>query len=155
MNKKIQTADVSKISELTVFRVHKIICGLNIDDVQEINKHIEITKVYGAPDFVRGIINLRGQIVTVIDMRVKFGFESAEIDDKTRIVVVEAKGEDIGLLVDGIDDILVADTSNIEPPPSNIRGVTGDYFTGIMKTKKELVTILDKEKVMDLSLIHI
>ena len=134
--------------ELTIFQVADISCGLNTADVQEINKHIDITKAFGAPDYVRGIINLRGEIVTVIDLRQKFGIEAEEISENMRVVIVENQGENIGLLVDRIDDIVTADPNLIEPPPSNVSGVTGEYFTGVLKTDDALITILDIEHLL-------
>jgi len=139
----MKTAKNTTAHELTIFQVADISCGLDIADVQEINKHIDITKAYGAPDYVRGIINLRGEIVTVIDLRQKFGIEMEEINENMRIVIVESQGENIGLLVDRIDDIVIADPNLIEPPPSNVSGVTGEYFTGVLKTENSLITILD------------
>ena len=117
-------------------------------DVQEINKHIDITKAYGAPDYVRGIINLRGEIVTVIDLRQKFGIEIEEINENMRVVIVQNQGENMGLLVDRIDDIITADPQLVEPPPSNVSGVTGEYFTGVLKTENALITILDIENLL-------
>ncbi len=140
----------AKAQELTIFQVADLSCGLDISDVQEINKHIDITKAYGSPAYVRGIINLRGEIVTVIDLRQKFGIEMEEINENMRIVIVESQGENIGLLVDRIDDIVIADPQLIEPPPSNVSGVTGEYFTGVLKTDNSLITILDIHNLLTL-----
>ncbi len=134
--------------ELTIFQVANITCGLDIADVQEINKHFDITNAYGAPEYVRGIINLRGEIVTVIDLHQKFGIEQEALNDKMRVVIVESQGENIGLLVDRIDDIILADPKLIEPPPSNVSGVTGEYFTGILKTDEALISILDVHNLL-------
>ncbi len=135
--------------EIAVFQVGQILCGLNINHVQEINKHINITKVYGAPDYVRGIMNLRGQIVTIIDMRKKFGLESVEFNEEMRIVVTKSNDESIGLLVDGVRDVIQANTESIEPPPSNVRGVSSRYFMGVLKMKDALLMLLDKERVLE------
>lgn len=135
--------------EIAVFQVDQILCGLDIKHVQEINKHINITKVYGAPDYVRGIMNLRGQIVTVIDMRKKFGLECREVNDDMRIVVTRTNEESIGLLVDGVRDVIMADMENIEPPPSNVRGISSAYFSGVLKMKDALLMILNKEKILE------
>lgn len=147
----MKRAQGTAAQELTIFQVADIACGLDTADVQEINKHIQITKAYGAPDYVRGIINLRGEIVTVIDLRQIFGIEIEEINENMRIVIVENQGENIGLLVDSIDDIITADPSMIEPPPSNISGVTGEYFTGILKTENALISILDIHNLLKTS----
>ncbi len=146
----MKKAQSTSAQELTIFQVADLSCGLDISDVQEINKHIDITKAYGSPDYVRGIINLRGEIVTVIDLRQKFGMPAEEINENMRIVIVESQGENIGLLVDRIDDIVLADPQLIEPPPSNVSGVTGEYFTGVLKTEKSLITILDIHNLLSL-----
>ncbi len=138
----------SSVQELTIFQVADVSCGLDTTDVQEINKHFEITKAYGAPDYLRGIINLRGEIVTVIDLRKKFGIETEELHANMRIVIVEDRGENIGLLVDRIDDIITAKPDMIEPPPSNVSGVTGEYFTGVLKTDESLIAVLDVENLL-------
>ncbi len=140
---------ITTAQELTIFQVADISCGLNTSDVQEINKHLDITNAYGAPDYVRGIINLRGEIVTVIDLRKKFGIEVEKINENMRIVIVENQGENIGLLVDRIDDIITAKPTMVEPPPSNVSGVTGEYFTGILKTEDSLIAILDIQNLLD------
>ena len=146
------TKDKNNIpTELTIFQVADIACGLDISDVQEINKHFDITRVYGAPSYVRGIINLRGAIVTVVDLRDKFGIKQVPINESMRIVIVESQEENIGLLVDRIDDIMVADPKFIEPPPSNVSGVTGEYFTGILKTDNALIAILDVHNLLAVS----
>ncbi len=146
----MKKAQNTTAKELTIFQVANISCGLDIEDVQEINKHFDITKAFGSPEYVRGIMNLRGQIVTVIDLRQKFGMPMEEINENMRIVIVESQGENIGLLVDRIDDIVIADPNLIEPPPSNVSGVTGEYFTGILKTEKSLITILDIHNLLAL-----
>lgn len=134
--------------ELAVFRVGDMLCGIDISTVQEINKHLEMTTVYHAPRYVRGVLNLRGQIVTVIDLRNKFGLPSAEIHEEMRVVIVRSGGENIGFLVDGVDDVVIADPRELEPPPSNLGGISGDYFTSIYKTEDGLVALLDIEEIL-------
>ena len=146
--RNMKSTVLTTAQELTIFQVADISCGLDTSHVQEINKHLDITKAYGAPNYVRGIINLRGEIVTVIDLRQIFGIEVEAINENMRIVIVENKGENIGLLVDRIDDIITAESSMIEPPPSNVSGVTGEYFTGILKTEDSLITILDVKNLL-------
>ncbi len=134
--------------ELAIFNIGEIVCGVDITKLKEINKHIDVTTVHHAPEYVRGILNLRGSIVTVIDLRKKFGYESIEINNKMRIIIVKSKDENIGLLVDGVDDIVMADYKDIESPPSNINGVTGAYFSGIYKMNNALVSVLNVEEIL-------
>jgi len=95
-----------EVQELTIFEVGPITCALSIQDIQEINKHLEMTRVANAPEYIRGISNLRGTIITVIDMRIKFGLKPKELYENTRIVVVKNQDEMLGLLVDRMLDVL-------------------------------------------------
>lgn len=134
--------------ELTIFNVAGIVCGIDTSYVQEINKSVDLTIIFNAPSYVRGVSNLRGQIVTVIDLRKKFEMESVELNENMRIVIVKFGGENIGLLVDSIDDIVVADEKEIEPPPANIKDVTGRFFKGIFKVESALIAILNIEEIL-------
>ena len=135
--------------ELASFFVGEALCGMDILKVQEINKLIEMTRVPQAPEYVLGILNLRGEIVTIIDLGKKLGLKSTEISDKTRNIIVNSKGEHIGLMVEKISDVVQAKFEKIEAPPANIGGVQGKYFTGVLKTKDRLVGILDVGKVLE------
>ena len=135
--------------ELASFFVGEALCGMDILKVQEINKLIEMTRVPQAPEYVLGILNLRGEIVTIIDLGKKLGLKSTEISDKTRNIIVNSKGEHIGLMVEKISDVVQANFEKIEAPPANIGGVQGKYFTGVLKTKDRLIGILDVGKVLE------
>ncbi len=134
--------------ELAIFNIGEIVCGLDITELKEINKHIDVTIVHHAPVYVRGVITIRGNIVTAIDLRKEIGYESIETNNRMRIIIVKSKGENIGLLVDGVDDIVMAYHKDIEPPPSNVSGVTGSFFSGIYKMKNALVSVLNVEEIL-------
>ncbi len=134
--------------ELSIFEVGEITCAINITQIQEINKHLEITRVHNAPEFVKGILNLRGQIITIVDLRVKFGFKSLPLNEDMRIIVVNYHGERTGLLVDKIVDVAPAREQDLEPPPSNINGVAGDFFSSIYKMEHTLAAILNVESIL-------
>ncbi|MBU0698523.1 MAG: chemotaxis protein CheW [Proteobacteria bacterium] len=134
--------------ELATFYVGAALCGLDILKIQEINKQIIMTKVPQAPEYVMGILNLRGQIVTVIDLGVKLGLAPTQPDDKTRNIIVNSKGESIGLLVERISDVVPAEREKLEPPPANIGGVQGKFFKGVFKTPHHLIAILDVEEIL-------
>ena len=144
-----QTEIHSDTVELASFFVGEALCGMDILKVQEINKLIEMTRVPQAPEYVLGILNLRGEIVTIIDLGKKLGLKSTEISDKTRNIIVNSKGEHIGLMVEKISDVVQANFEKIEAPPANIGGVQGKYFTGVLKTKDRLIGILDVGKVLE------
>ncbi|MFA6900752.1 MAG: chemotaxis protein CheW [Desulfurivibrionaceae bacterium] len=134
--------------KLVLFESGNLLCGLDITHVQEINKDVAVTIVHRAPEYVRGVINLRGEIVTVVDLRTKFGFEPLAQDAETQIVIVRQGDENIGLMVDSVSDVVIADEKDIEPPPSNLAGVTGRFFKGIYKLEHSLVTILNIDELL-------
>ena len=138
----ISAARAGPVREWVVLEAGNIQCGIAITQIQEINKHIDMTPVHHAPAYVRGVVNLRGQIVTVVDLRVKFGLPPLEIDEERCIVVVRWSGESVGLLADRIQDIVMADAADILDPPANIRGVTGAFFSGIYPMEQGLVAFL-------------
>jgi len=134
--------------KLALFQTGDLLCGLDIAHVQEINQNLAITVVHRAPNYVHGVINLRGAIVTVIDLRKKFGFEPLPRDAETQIVIIRQGDEHIGLLVDSVSDVVMAGEDDIEPPPSNLGGVAGQYFKGIFKQEDTLVAILNIDELL-------
>lgn len=134
--------------ELATFYVGEALCGIDILNIQEINKHTEVTIVPQAPDYVRGVLNLRGKIVTIIDLGKKLGLDPVSKAKENRNIIVESNEEQIGLFVESISDVLTADPAKIEPPPSNIIGSQGRFFTGVFKTENKLIGILDIDKIL-------
>ena len=134
--------------ELATFYVGDSLCGMDILKVQEINKLLEMTEVPLAPDYVKGILNLRGQIVTVIDLGSKLRLADTETDGDTRNIIVNSNGEYIGLLVHKIGDVERTEEENIEPPPANIGGIQGKYFEGVFKKENSLIGILNVEEIL-------
>ena len=149
MSLSAKTEIHSDTVELASFFVGEALCGMDILKVQEINKLIEMTRVPQAPEYVLGILNLRGEIVTIIDLGKKLGLKSTELSEKTRNIIVNSNGEHIGLMVEQISDVVQAKFEKIEAPPANIGGVQGKYFTGVLKTKDRLIGILDVAKVLE------
>ncbi|MGD8982028.1 MAG: chemotaxis protein CheW [Desulfobacterales bacterium] len=148
MSQSSQTEVHNDTVELASFFVGEALCGMDILKVQEINKLIEMTRVPQAPEYVLGILNLRGEIVTIIDLGKKLGLKSTELNHKTRNIIVNSNGEHIGLMVEQISDVVQAEWEKVEPPPANIGNVQGKYFTGVFKTEDRLIGILDVEKVL-------
>jgi purine-binding chemotaxis protein CheW len=135
--------------EMATFYVGEALCGMDILNVQEINKLMDMTTVPQSPDYVMGILNLRGQIVTIIDLGKKLNLGDTKVSEMSRNIIVNAKNEYIGLLVSRISDVVMADWDKVEPPPANIGGVQGQFFKGVFKTKERLIGILDVEKVLE------
>ena len=138
----------SNLIELSTFLVGDALCGMDILTIQEINKLIDMTAVPQAPSYVLGILNLRGQIITSIDLGKKLGLGETDMTEDPRNIIVNSKGEHIGLMVRKISDVVQADKDKFEPPPSNMGGIQGEFFTGVYKTESKLIGILDVEKVL-------
>ncbi|MBW1741253.1 MAG: purine-binding chemotaxis protein CheW [Deltaproteobacteria bacterium] len=138
-----ETKGHGKVVGLATFYVGKAFCGMDIQQVQEINKHTEITWVPQAPEYVLGVLNLRGRIVTIIDLGRKLGLSPTVLSDTSRNIIVNSQNEHIGLLVDRIADVVPADWQQVEPPPANIGGVQGKFFEGVFKTEDNLIGILN------------
>ncbi len=136
------------VLELATFYIGDALCGMDILKVQEINKLMEMTQVPQAPEYVVGILNLRGQIVTIIDLGKKLGLGETDLGTDPRNIIVNAPGEHIGLLIKKISDVVMADPAKIEPAPANMAGVQGHFFTGVYKTEDKLVGILDIHEVL-------
>lgn len=136
------------IIELATFYVGDALCGMDILQVQEINKLMEMTKVPQSPDYVIGILNLRGQIVTIIDLGKKLGLGATDLGLDPRNIIVNVPGEHIGLLVKSISDVVMADPDRIEPAPANMNGIQGNFFTGVYKTENKLIGILETNEVL-------
>lgn len=138
----------NKTVEMATFYVGDSLFGMDILKVQEINKLFDMTEVPMAPEYVKGILNLRGQIVTVIDLGKKLDLSVNEMCSDTRNVIVNSDSEYIGLLVDRIGDVERTDKAEIEPPPANIGGVQGKFFEGVFKKESSLIGILNVEEIL-------
>jgi len=134
--------------DLATFYVSEALCGMDILKIQEINKNMEITPVPNSPEYVVGVLNMRGRIVTIIDVCKKLGLPKTEATSKRRNIIVYSQNEYIGMLVDRVAEVVPAEWNKVTPPPSNVRGVQGKYFEGVYKTKDGLIAILDVEEVL-------
>jgi len=138
----------AKAADIVTFRVHDMLCGLDIADVQEIKRIHEITAVHRAPPDVRGVVNMRGRIVTIIDVRQKLGFPAAA-GGPALVIVVPHRDELLGLLVDDVDDIVRVKPGAMAPAPDNLEGVERDLFCGVLKLDQTLVAILDRSRIVE------
>lgn len=139
-----------RVVELATFYVGDALCGMDILKVQEINKLMQMTKVPQAPDYVLGILNLRGQIVTIIDLGKKLGLGETDISNDPRNIIVNSAGGHVGLLVRRISDVVTAELDKSEASPANMRGIQGEFFDGVYKTNNNLIGILNVEKVLSI-----
>ncbi|MCX8022911.1 MAG: chemotaxis protein CheW [Syntrophorhabdaceae bacterium] len=137
----------NKILQLVTFKLDNEEFGVDILKVQEINKMMNITKIPNAPFFVEGVINLRGKIIPIVDLRKKLGFQSKEYDKATRIIVIELDGLVLGFVVDSVSEVLRIPRDTIEPPPSLVGGIESDYIEGVGKLDDRLLILLELKKV--------
>jgi|GEM_PF-178044 len=122
--------------------------GVDINEVHEINRSIEITPVPRTPDFVEGVINLRGKVIPVINMRIRFQLPGIEKNNQTRIVIVEVDSKIVGMLVDSVTEVLRISSNTIEPPPDILSGIDTDNIRGVAKLENRLLILLDLSRVL-------
>lgn len=145
----------SDLVQLVTFNLSNEEFGIDILNVQEINRMTEITKIPNAPDHVEGAINLRGKTIPIIDLRKKLSFDPVSMGDSARIVVVELKKAVLGFIVDSVSSVLRIPTDTIEPPPSVISAMESHYMKGIGKLDDRLIILLDLERIFDGSLLGV
>ncbi|MCG0277927.1 MAG: chemotaxis protein CheW [Thermanaeromonas sp.] len=134
--------------QLVVFQLAGETYGVDINHVHEIIRLQPITEVPRTPDFIEGVINLRGRIIPVIDLHKRFGLPPAEATNNTRIMVVEVGGMTVGMIVDAVSEVLRLPEENIEPPPPIIKGVDVAYLKGVGKWEDKLIILLDLDRVL-------
>jgi purine-binding chemotaxis protein CheW len=143
--------DLSKnITEWVTFRLGSEKYGVNVMMVREVLKNIEITPVPGAPAFVLGIINLRGNVVTVIDTRMRFALPEKETDDNSRIMIIEEDGEVVGMLVDSVAEVATLSDSDIELAPNVGNDESSKYIYGVTKWNDDLLILVELHKFLSL-----
>ncbi len=135
-------------NQLVVFALGNEHYGVDITAVEGIIKMQSITVVPRAPHFVEGVTNLRGKILPVIDLRKRFGLAASETTDDTRIVVVEMGGSTVGIVVDGVSEVLRIEPEAIEPPSPLMMTVDSSFIRGIAKVEERLVILLDLARVL-------
>jgi purine-binding chemotaxis protein CheW len=134
--------------QLVVFNLAAEAYGVDIGAVREIIRMQQITKVPRTPEFVEGVINLRGKVIPVIDLRKRFAMEVGEQSKENRIVVVDIGGQDIGVIVDAVNEVLRISGDSVEPPASVITTADSVYLLGIAKLEERLIILLDLQKVL-------
>ncbi|WP_370978003.1 chemotaxis protein CheW [Agaribacterium sp. ZY112] len=122
--------------------------GVNVMQVQEVLRYTEIAPVPGAPAYVMGIVNLRGNVVTVIDARYRFGLEPGEISDNTRIVILEADQHVVGILVDSVAEVVYLRQSEIETAPNVGNEESARFIQGVCHKNDELLILIELDKLL-------
>lgn len=140
--------ELDEILQLVSFKIGNEEFGVNILKVQEINRMLQITRVPNTPNFIEGVINLRGRVIPVVDLRVKFNMPKKEHDKQTRIIVVELEDKTVGFLVDEVSEVLRIPKSITEAPPEIVSNINSEYITAVGKLEDRLIILLDLEKAL-------
>jgi len=134
--------------QCVTFRLDEEIYGINVMLVQEVLRVTEIAPVPGAPSYVVGIINLRGNVVTVIDTRMRFGLPPREMDDSTRIVIIEAEKQTVGIIVDSVSEVVDVYSNEIASAPNVGNDETARYIEGVVSRGEELLILVVLTKLL-------
>ncbi|KAF1077595.1 chemotaxis protein CheW [Halodesulfovibrio sp. MK-HDV] len=137
-----------ELMQLVTFSIGEEEFGVDILKVQEIIRTMEITKVPKAPVFVEGVINLRGKVIPIIDLRRRFGLSSKEHDKHTRIIVIEINNMIVGFVVDSVSEVLRIPAGTVEPPPAVVAGMESEYISGVGKLQDRLLILLDLDRLL-------
>ncbi|MET1178040.1 chemotaxis protein CheW [Peribacillus simplex] len=141
---------MSEDMKVIVFQIMDKEYAIPVDKVSGIEKLLHITRVPKTVKFVKGVINLRGVITPIIDLRVRFGFEEVEYDESTRIIVVFLDDMEVGLIVDSANDVLDIPVESIEPQPEIVGHLASEYISGVAKIEKRLLVLINLEKALSL-----
>ncbi|GLR74962.1 MULTISPECIES: chemotaxis protein CheW [Aliivibrio] len=137
-----------EVLQWVTFQLEEETYGINVMQVREVLRHTEIAPVPGAPDYVLGIINLRGNVVTVIDTRSRFGLMQGEITDNTRIIVIESERQVIGILVDSVAEVVYLRSSEIDTTPSVGTEESAKFIQGVSNRDGKLLILVDLNKLL-------
>ena len=137
-----------EVLQWVTFQLDRETYGINVMQVQEVLRYTEFAAVPGAPDYVLGIINLRGNVVTVIDTRSRFGLQPAEVSDNSRIVIIEAEKQVIGIMVDSVAEVVYLRASEIDVAPSVGTEESAKFIQGVSNRDGELLILVDLNKLL-------
>jgi purine-binding chemotaxis protein CheW len=133
--------------QLVIFRLASEDYGLPIQKVQEINRIVPVTRLPQTPEFMEGIINLRGRIIPVVDLRKRFGLQVKPHEEDTRIMIIDINGQTVGIIVDAVNEVVQMPGSSIEPPPPAFI-LDAQYIEGVGKLEERLIILLNIDQVM-------
>ncbi len=137
-----------QVLQYVTFRLDDETYGIGVMQIQEVLRYTEIAAVPGAPDYVLGIINLRGNVVTVIDTRRRFGLADQEVTDATRIVVMESSNQIMGILVDSVAEVVYLKSSEIETAPNVGNEESAKFIQGVCNKNGELIILVEFDKML-------
>lgn len=137
-----------EVLQWVTYRLDEETYGINVMQVQEVLRYTEIAPVPGAPDYVLGIINLRGNVVTVIDTRARFGLPPTETTDNTRIVIIESDEQVVGILVDSVAEVVYLRSSEIDSAPNVGTEESAKFIQGVSNRGEQLLILVDLNKLL-------
>lgn len=141
-------AQAAKDRELLTFSLGNEEYGIDILKVQEIRGYDAVTAIANTPKFIKGVINLRGIIVPIIDMRIKFGFGCVTYDQFTVVIILNVANRVVGIVVDGVSDVIALRSDQLKPPPESTASLNTQYIIGLGAVDDRMIILLDIEKLM-------
>lgn len=144
-----KTTILADEEHLVIFTLGSENYGVDISEVWEINTMLDITRIPQSPDFIEGVINLRGQIVPVMDLRKRLGLAAKSYDRDTRIMVIQTLGNRLGLIVDSVREVVKVSQDVIEPPSQLTTLIEDNYLRGIAKLESYLIILLDVHRLLN------
>lgn len=145
---KMSKGDNDPVLQWVTFKLDGETYGINVMQVQEVLRYTEIAPVPGAPEYVLGIINLRGNVVTVIDTRHRFGLNALEVSENTRIVIIEADQHVVGIMVDAVAEVVYLNQSEIDTAPNVGNDETSKFIQGVCNKNSELLILIDLNNML-------
>ncbi|MCM3732146.1 chemotaxis protein CheW [Fictibacillus nanhaiensis] len=140
---------MSNEQKVIIFQLKDEEYAVPVQEVKSIERMQHITRIPRTVPFVKGVINLRGVVTPIIDLRLRFDIEESEYADTTRIIIVSVGTIEAGLIVDAANDVIDLETDSIEPPPEVVGGVDAEYIQGVAKIEKRLLILLNLTKVLN------
>jgi purine-binding chemotaxis protein CheW len=143
-----EAIESSKEMKVIVFQLMEKEYAVGVDVVESIEKLISITRVPKTPSYIKGVINLRGVVTPIVDLRERFGMEVKTLDDSSRIIIVSLEEFEVGLIVDAANDVIDIPVDSIEPQPEVVGSIESEFISGVAKVGKRLLVMLNLEKVL-------
>lgn len=147
MENNLDTSDSGTL--IATFLLDNALFGIDANQIQEVVQLKKLTLVYNAPLYVKGVMNLRGRVVTVIDLGEKLDLKPVSENDENRVLIVEWKQEYIGILVEGVNEVFQVEKATIKPAPRNVNGIQAEFIIGVFKNRDGVVAgLLDFNKIL-------
>ncbi len=148
MDQVAESDNLLDFLKIVIFRVNDEDYGIDVTTVSSIERMVDVTRVPNVSDYIIGVMNLRGSVVPLVDLRKRFGLDSLDYNDETRTIVIKLAEIEVGIVVDSCSDVTDIKKSDIEPPPTVIGDIESAYIQGVTKLDKRLVILLDMEKTL-------